>query len=158
MESASIKFQHRVPEFPAGGAHQQTSCREQEGVEGSWLLLLSCSSHNPEGQRMMLHCNRCSGEPNDKYCVRADVHLCVDLLWDGVLLDPGMNFSQLLSLVLGEPRLEGLKHPEFLPVICQHLILVPAQTRCTNIRKQQNLQGPKPRIYLMIGIYIALKI
>lgn len=62
-------------------------------------------------------------------CVRADVYLCVDLLWDSILLDPGMNFSQLLSLFLGEPRLEGLKHPEFLPVFCQHLSLVPAQTR-----------------------------
>lgn len=56
------------------------------------------------------------------------VHLCVDLLWDGILLDPGMNFSQLLPLLLGEPGLEGLKHPELLPVFCQHLVLVPGQT------------------------------
>lgn len=58
----------------------------------------------------------------------ATVHLCVDLLGDSVLLDPGMNFSQLLSLFLAEPRLEGLEHPEFLSVFCQHLILVPGCT------------------------------
>lgn len=56
-----------------------------------------------------------------------DAHLCVDLLRDSMLLDPGMDFSQLFSLFLAEPRLEGLKNPKLLPVFCQHLILVPGQ-------------------------------
>lgn len=63
MESVSIKFQHRVQEFPARGAPEKTSCREQEGVEAGWLLL-SYSSHNPKGQEIMLYW--CSGESNDK--------------------------------------------------------------------------------------------
>lgn len=58
-------------------------------------------------------------------CVIADPHLCVYLLWDSVLLDPGMDLSQLLLLLLAEPGLEGLKHSKLLPVFCQHLILVP---------------------------------
>lgn len=58
-------------------------------------------------------------------CVIEDPHLGVDLLRDSVLLNPGMDLGQLLSLFLTEPRLEGLKHPKLLPVFCQHLILVP---------------------------------
>lgn len=58
-------------------------------------------------------------------CTAAYTTLCVNLLWDSVLLDPGVDLSQFLSLFLGEPGLERLKHPEFLPVLCQHLILFP---------------------------------
>lgn len=58
-------------------------------------------------------------------CVFRDLHLCVDLLWDSVLLDPGMDLSKLLSLLLAEPRLQGLKTSKLLPILCQHLILVP---------------------------------
>lgn len=61
-------------------------------------------------------------------------YLCVDLLWDGILLDPGMNFSQLLSLLLGEPGLEGLKHPQLLSVFSQNLVLVPGRTRSGDVR------------------------
>lgn len=52
-------------------------------------------------------------------------HLCVYLLRDSVLLDPGMDAIQFLSLLRGKPGLEGLKQPQLLPVLCQHLILVP---------------------------------
>lgn len=59
-------------------------------------------------------------------CDIGDAHLCVYLLWDGVLLNPGMDLRQLLFLLLAEPGLEWLKHPKLLPVFCQHLSLVPA--------------------------------
>lgn len=82
VESASIKFQHLVQEFPARGAPEKTSCREQEGVEGGWLLL-SYSSHNPKGQEILLHCNHCSGESNDK-CVFVLMCTCV-LISSGIV-------------------------------------------------------------------------
>lgn len=125
LESASIKFQRRVL---LGGSPEKTSCREQEGAEGGWLLQLSYSCHNPERQEIDYIKTSAQVRTINVY-VRAKAHLCVDLLWDSVLLDPGMNFGQLLSLFLAEPRLEGLEHPEFLSVFCQHLILVPGQTR-----------------------------
>lgn len=82
VESAWIKFQHRVQEFPAQGAPEKTSCQEQEGVEGGWLLL-SYNSHNPEGQEMMLSCKHCSGESNDK-CVCVLMCTCV-LISSGIV-------------------------------------------------------------------------
>lgn len=42
-----------------------------------------------------------------------------------MLFDPWMDFSQLLSLLLAEPGLEGLKHSKLLPVLRQNLVLVP---------------------------------
>lgn len=52
-------------------------------------------------------------------------YLRVYFLWNGVLLNPRMDLSQLLSLLLCEPGLEGLKHSELLLVFCQHLTMVP---------------------------------
>ena len=72
-------------------------------------------------------------------CVTGDSHLCVDLLWDSVLWDPGMDLSQLLSLLLGEPGLEGLKHPQLLPVFWQHLILVPGRDEKPSSKNKANL-------------------
>lgn len=67
------------------------------------------------------------------------LHLCVDLLWDGVLLDPRMNLGQLLPLLLGEPRLEGLQHPQLLPVLGQHLSLVPGGARRQRQRQRRKV-------------------
>lgn len=55
----------------------------------------------------------------------AHSHLSVDFLWDGVLLDPGVDQGQLLTLILVEPWLERLKQSQLLPVLSQYLILVP---------------------------------
>lgn len=51
VESASVRFPHRVQERPAREAPEKTGCREQKGVEGGGLLR-ACSSRNPKGQEM----------------------------------------------------------------------------------------------------------
>lgn len=54
MESASIKFQRRVQQFPARGSPEKMSCLEQEEEEGGRLLQLSYSCHNPKRQKCKL--------------------------------------------------------------------------------------------------------
>lgn len=83
-----------------------------------------------------------------------DRHLCVDFLWDRVLLDPGMNLSELLSLFLAEPGLKGLKHPKLLPVFSQHLILVPGgeERRDKGQRRHENGVFYLESIYKKVGL------
>lgn len=54
------------------------------------------------------------------------VYLGVDLLWDALLLDPGVHLGQLLALRGGEPGLQGLHQQQLVAVLLQHLRLVPA--------------------------------
>lgn len=124
--SEFLKCQPRVRSGRAEGSPEVRNCQVQAGEGGGICLHLSCSSCNPERDSNAL--NTRSQETKTKMFTVSDSwrYLCVYFLWDGVLFDPWMDFSQLLSLLLAEPRLEGLKHSKLLPVLCQNLVLVPA--------------------------------
>lgn len=122
-----FRCQPRVRSSPAEDLPQVLNLLKLEAERsGSWLAP-NCSSYNPVRQQV---CSVwvCYSTKRNTRTLGIMCYLCVYFLWDGVLLNPRMDLSQLLSLLLGEPGLEGLKHTELLSVFCQNLTLVPELT------------------------------